>query len=319
MKPHPDRLAATLAQRHDRPTNGLQGPFQKPGPGSQDARVDVKLLAFEAREALARRGTKAAQARIADLEGDDLWAGTVQDGTARGLMVALEETISLCDAPDQETTDPSPEQIALGEVREGKDLRRVKDMVVASGGARVRFSRKGGLLMVDRAFGLHVENAVCFEDSSDRGSLDRFVPDESERPRLFHPGFLLPVRWERNEVRDLLLLEGRLGRGPRGFPCRMRLEGRKGDQHIQMSVAVENRHPDHRLRIRFVGFPESASIKSRGTPGWEEVLHRGRRFVAATLVRACGRLEVGEESVAVPGAQCLGWIEHHFSLAGGPA
>lgn len=317
MKPHPDRLATTLAQRRDCSPDGLQGPFQVPGPGSEDARVDLKLLAFAAREALATRGTPAAQARIADLQGEDLWAGTVQDGTARGLMVALEETISLCSTPANGPPEPSPEQIALGEVREHKDLRRTKDMLVASGGARVRFSRKGGLLLVDRAFDLHVENALCFEDLSDHGTLDGFVANEAERARLFHPGFLQPVRWERNEVRDLLLLEGRLGRGPRGFPCRMRIEGHKAEQRVRLSIAVENRHFDHRLRIRFVGLPDSASIESRGTPGWEKVRQRGRRFEAATLLRACGRLEVGDGTVAVPAAQCLGWIEHHFSIAGG--
>lgn len=316
MQPSPDRLATTLAQRAVLPAEAFAGPFQPPAPGSADARTDLKLLAFEAVQALTQRGTPEAEARLTELTGPDLWAGTVQDGTARGFMAALEEAISLCGAPPPEPPPPAPEQIALGDVLAARDLRRGRDLLVASGGARIRFTRKRGILLVDRAHDVNVENAICFEDRADRGTLDGFEPVEGERARLFYPGFLKAVHWEHNEVRDLLLLEGRLGRGAGGFPCRMRIEGRPELSRVQMSVAIENRHPDHRLRIRFVGLPDDTLVASRGTPGWESVLHHGRRFLAATLVRACGRLRVGEDEIAVPGAQGLGWIEHRFWLGG---
>ncbi len=320
MKPHPDRLATTLAQREILEPSAFEGPFEPPGAGSDDARVDLKLLAYAAREALASRGTDEAEARLSDLRGPDLWAGTVQDGTARGFAVALEEAISLCAAAKPGADrDPTPEEEALGEVVEGKALRRKRDLLVASGGARMRFTRKGGLLFVDRKHDVHVENGICFEDRSDAGTLDGFEAAEGERARIFHPGFLQPVRHEQNAVRDSLILDGRLGRRSHGYPCRITITGRKDEPFVTMRVRIENRHSDHRLRIRFVGFPEHAAIRSRGTPGWESVRYEDRWFVAATLVRACGVLRVGDRRVAVPAAQCIGHIEHEFLLGGPPA
>jgi hypothetical protein len=311
VKPHPDRLALNLAHRATLPPDAWNGPFQVPGPGSDDARVDFKLLAFEVRSALAARGTPAAHARLEGLTGADLWAGAVRDGTARGMRVALEEALSLC-APAPAPLERGPAETVL----ERAELRRHRDLLVASGGARIRFSRKLGVLFVDRRADLNVPGCVSFEDRTDRGTLDGFAPEPGERPRLFHPGFLPPVRYETWRDGATLIVEGRLGRGPRGYPCRIRFEGRAAESRVRIAVAIENRHPDHRLRIRFSGLPAEA-IHTRGTPAWEDVLHAHGRFRAGTLVRACGKLQVGDELADVPDAQCLGWIEHHFELGVG--
>src|SRR5262249_5068277 len=151
VKPHPDRLALNLAHRATLPADAWHGPFVAPDPGSDDARVDLKLLAFEVKRALAERGTPAAHARLAELIGPDLWAGTVRDGTARGMRVALEEALSLCAPPAA-----SPERAPFDTVLEQRELRRHRDLLVASGGARIRFSRKLGVLFVDRRGELNV-------------------------------------------------------------------------------------------------------------------------------------------------------------------
>ena len=61
-----------------------------PGPDSADARMDLKLLAHRTRKALAERWTAEAEARLAGLSSPDLWAGTVQDGTAVLRIVTIE-------------------------------------------------------------------------------------------------------------------------------------------------------------------------------------------------------------------------------------
>ena len=94
----------------------------------------------------------------------------------------------------------------------------------------------------------------------------------------------------------------------------MTLEGRKDERCLRLTVAIENRHPDHRLRIRFLGFPDLPYIVHHCTNVWEAVRERGRGFLSASLVRACGKLLVGDDVVAVPTSQCLGWIEHKFTL-----
>jgi len=315
--PHPDRIASTLALRDRLARAAGPGPFALPGPGSADARVDLKLRWHATRVALRQRGTDAARARLSGLDTPDLLAGTVQDGVARGLMVALEEAESLCGEPAGDEPDPADEDAPP--ITDRAQLRRARDVLIASAEARVRFSRKGGILLVDRARDVHLENCIRFEDRPDAGDLDGFVPVVGERPRLFSPGFLAPVLLEQGRTRDRLVLEGRLGRGPRGFPCVLRLEARKEEPFVRLSVRVRNDFDDHRLRIRFLGLCDPASIGHCGTPGWETVEHRGRRFVAATLVRACGRLRVGDRMVGVPGAQCRGWIEHEFRLGGGAA
>ncbi|HLU38144.1 MAG TPA: hypothetical protein VK081_02090, partial [Planctomycetota bacterium] len=251
--------------------------------------------------------------RLEGLDTPDLLAGTVQDGTARGLALAYEEALSLC-RPAAPEADPLADP--LTKVFEGRELRRQREHTIESGGAKVRFSRKGGITLIDRASELMVEHCVAFEDRTDEGTLDGFVPREGERPRLFSPAFLQPVQALHGAAGDRLVLRGRLGRGPRGFPCEIVLEGRRAERTVRMTVRIENRLADHRLRIRFLSVPR-ALIAAEGTPGFEEVLAGHRRFVAATLVRACGKLLVGDEVVAVPGAQVQGWIEHRFRLGTG--
>ena len=58
-------LATTLAQREVLELEAFDGPFEPPGAGSEDARVDLKLLEYELRDALASRGTEEAEARLA--------------------------------------------------------------------------------------------------------------------------------------------------------------------------------------------------------------------------------------------------------------
>ncbi len=311
---HPDRIAETLAQRDLllRDFSPSTEVTQLPGAGSADARVDLKLHWHAVQQALRERGTAAARDHLAGLEAPDLLAGTVQDGTARGLLARLEEAISLC--------DPAPAQPSFDETNatrfEPRILRRKRDILVASAGARLRFSRKGGMLFVDRKRGVHREDCIRFEDRRDVGCLDGFVPVEGERPRLFSPGFLQPSDLVQGELRDLLVLRGRLGRRPDGYPCELRIEGRKAEDFLRLTVRIHNDRNDHRLRIRFLGVDDPSEVQHAGTPGFERVHYRGRSFVAATLVRAIGRLAVGENHVATPMAQCFGWIEHHFRLGG---
>ena len=280
-----------------------------------DARAPLHLMRFETIRALRERGTEAAAAAMADLRSPDLDAGTIQDGTARGLMARLEEIQSLCKPPNesldwtqQATEDPHTR------VYNGKDLRRQRDILVASGGARMRVSRKTGCLLVDRKRGIHEENCIQFEDQADAGCLDGFRPRDNERPRLFSPAFLRPAYLHQGPIEDRLILEGQLGRGAAGHPCRVTLVGRKDESGVRLSVWVLNRHLNHRLRIRFLGLRDRSYVSHRGTPGFELVHARGKTFLAATLVRACGRLRVGDGFQATPDAQLLAPIEHHFGL-----
>lgn len=303
----PARAAPNLALRQ---ALTAPGPFAAPAAGSADARVDLKLAAWRVQDALAARGTAAARQRLAGLDAPDLLAGTVQDGTARGLLVAYEEALALCGPPAPES-DPFGDPMTR--VLEGKPLRKQREHLIESGGARVRFARKCGVHLIDRAAGVNVEHCIGFEDRSDLGTLDEFVAKEGERPRLFSAAFLQPAQALHCAAGDRLLLRGRLGRTPHGYPCEMVIESRRSEGTVRVAVRVENRHPDHRLRIRFLSVPAQL-ITSAGTPGFEEVVVGHRRFVAATLVRACGRLRVGTQIVPVPGAQVFGWIEHHFRL-----
>ena len=98
---HPDRAAATLATiEAERDARG-SGPFLGPGPGARDCRIDLKLLAWQARQAC--HANPAATARLSAFDADehrDLWAGTVRDGTARGFATvpsgASTASISVC-------------------------------------------------------------------------------------------------------------------------------------------------------------------------------------------------------------------------------
>ncbi len=308
--PHPDRLAQNLAQRKLLLEQGVPKEVMAPGTGSADARMDLKLLAHRTRKALAERWTAEAEARLAGLSSADLWAGTVQDGTARGFRVALEEALSLCaPAPAEDATTDRDADII-----EGKDLARRRDILVASGGARIRFGRKTGILFVDRARGIHQQNCIWFEDRTDVGCLDGFVPKEGDRPRLFSPAFLKPKRLLHSRARDELLLEGRLGPRRRGYPCRLRIVGDKDQPGIRLTVTLDNQYSNHQLRIRFLGFQQPSYFRDPDFPPWELVHARGRTFLAATLLRACGRLRVGTDYVPVPEAQCLCQITHELGM-----
>lgn len=308
---HIDRLITTLAQRSRLLQEAGPGPYAEPDEGSADARVNQKLLAHRVRTALATTTNSQAMERLAGLDSSDLWAGTVQDGTARGFMVALEETLSLCQHESDTNKDFESSENAL---TDAKQLRRKRDILIASAGTRMRFSRKRGVHLIDRRHDFNEENCIQFEDRTDCGDLDRFVADGKTRPRIFSPGFLTPTCLIQEERRDLLELRGRLGRRSNGFPCELTFEGRKDEDFLRMTLRIENRQENHRLRIRFLGISDASVIHSEGTPGWETVHYRGRVFAAATLVRACGHLRVDENSLATPDAQCLGWIEHRFKL-----
>lgn len=312
LPPHPDRTATTLATLPECRARAGDGPFAGPGPGSADARVPLKQALEAARLALQTRATPAARERFARIAGADLVAGTVRDGVARGLLVAAEETLSLC-KPAPRSDEPEPDPLALVSQRE---LRKPREVLVASGGARVRWSRKAGFLFVERAEGAHAEDCVHFEDRGDAGTLDGFVAREGERPRLFSPAFLKPVRIEHGKERDLLALAGRLGRRGSGYACEITVEGRKREDFVRLRIAVQNSQADHRLRVRFGGALATRVAGLDDVLLGETVQHAHGTFLAATLVRACGILRVGAELVPVPDAQSLGTIVRTFRLGG---
>lgn len=316
-KAHPDRLAETLAHRaallHALPSGIPEAVSRQPAQ-TVDARVDLQLLRFKVQRALRDRGTEAAIAALSGLDSTDFTAGTIQDGTARGLMARLEESLSLCEPLIPSPDDSDPIDHPHTEIFHGKDLRRKRDILIASGGARIRVSRKTGCLLVDRKQGIHEEHCIQFEDQTDVGCLDHFQPADGQRPRLFSPAFLKPSYLHQGPIEDRLVLEGQLGRGHRGYPCKITFIGRKEEPGIRMSVWILNQHRNHRLRIRFAGLQDPAYISHHGTPGFELVHARGRTFLAATLVRACGRLQAGDDFVSTPAAQVIGPIEHQFGL-----
>lgn len=307
---HPDRAAATLANVDDQRAHRGSGPFQAPGAGALDARIDLKLLQWRAQQAAA--ASARARERLACFDTQqhpDLWAGTIQDGTARGFAAALEEAIALAPPPATRATEDVPPPT----VWTGKELRKKKDLLVASGGARVRFSRKEGVLLVDRDGGVHSKNCVRFEARADRGTLDGFVADDAERPRLYSAQFLQPQRYVQGPRGSALVLAGRLGRGPIGWPCEVELTGSADESSVGMVVRIDHEIPGFRLRIRFLGIASTA-IAHECTPVREVVENDAGGFVAFTLVRACSTLLVDGTAVAVPGALCLGTIEHRFRL-----
>ncbi|MCK5944547.1 MAG: hypothetical protein KAI24_21340, partial [Planctomycetes bacterium] len=236
-QPHPDRLAATLLQvLQEQPGGGRDGDgFRPPGPASANCRIDLKLLIHRAQQAMAR--SAAAREHLAPLDRERhpvLWAGTVPDGVARGFAARLEEACSLApepprDAPDR---DDEPDGVTI----EGRDLRRKKDLLVASGGARARFTRKGGLLLVDRAHDVHSENGLWFEARRDLGTLDAFAPDIDERARLFSAQFLKPERYRAGERSTELVLAGSLGRGSARWPCRVTLRGATDATTLEITI-----------------------------------------------------------------------------------
>src|SRR5262249_48786923 len=157
LPPHPDRLAETLALIPRLRERAGPGPFAGPGAGSADARIDLKLLLWRTLGALHARGTRAAHARFAALDGEHLLAGTGRGGVGGGARVAGGGAISWGE-PQGEGGPPSPQE-RLPE----RELRKTRDVAVASGSARVRWTRKAGILLVDRERGVHAERCIAFE------------------------------------------------------------------------------------------------------------------------------------------------------------
>lgn len=317
---HPDRAAATLVQLEAAAASRPAGPFAEPSAGAADARIDLKLLQWRALAAMAQ--SAAARAHLAPFAIErhpDLWAGTIQDGVARGFAVRLEEAIALAlgtsAAPASAgPSAPTAEQVAAGaRVTTGKELRKRKDVLIASGGARARFTRKEGLLFVDRSESVHAKNCLAFEARADVGTLDAFGARADERARLFSAQFLQAQRLVESPTGTELELAGRLGRGPIGWPCRLVLRGDPTHDALQLVVRVEHRLPGWRLRARFLGLP-SIAIAHECTPVREVVQNDAGGFVAFTLVRAATELLVDGARTATPAAACLGSIEHVFWL-----
>lgn len=305
---HPDRAAATLADRADQTARRGAGPFQPPGSGAADCRIDLKLLQWRALRTL----TNSERARdhlqpFAAAAHPDLWAGTVADGTARGFAAALEEAIALA-GPAAPTSPPGD-----GRRTTGKELRKRRDLLVASGGSRIRFTRKEGVLFVDRETGVNSPNCLRFEARRDLGTLDGFVADPAERPRLMSAQFLQPQEYFEGDGETQLTLAGRLGRGPVGWPCTLRIIGRTDETTVQFHLRLEHRVPGWRLRARFLGVP-TAAIAHECTDVREVVANDAGGFVAFTLVRSCGTLLVDGAAREVPGGFCLGTLEHRFRL-----
>lgn len=311
---HPDRAAQTLANLPDAAAARGPGPFRLPGPGANDARIELKLLQWQAHAAAARSPRAAAHlSAFAAEQHPDLWAGTVQDGTARGFAARLEEAIAL--AP------PPPGAPAVGErpaarVTTGKELRRRKDLLVASGGSRVRFTRKEGLLFVDRDGGLHSSNCLRFEARTDHGTLDGFAADVGERPRLYSAQFLQARRFAECDGDSELELSGRLGHGPVGFGITLIVRGIASANRVQLQLRLGDCTPGWRLRARFLGLPLTA-IEHECTPVHEVVANDAGGFVAFTLVRGCSRLSLDDGLVAVPAAAHPGALPHTFWLGTG--
>ena len=306
---HPDRIAPTLAVR----AAMLGGrPAEAAGPERNDARVDLQLDRWWTERCLTARGNNAARARLEGLDTPHLIAGVIQDGTARGLAVAYEEARSLCDP------EPASDSVPELRARPEKEIRRLRDVAVASGGSRIRWTRREGLLLLDRSCDIHAPAFMTFEDRIDGGTLDGFEAVEPDRLRRFWPQALKPIALLEGEGRTELHLRGRLGRGADGFECGMRVIGEENRERVLVLVEVRNDRNDHRLRARFVGLPDPACIVSEGSPPVRTIEVGGATGHAVTLVRACGRLALDEPNrqVATPGGQCHGTVLHCFHIGG---
>lgn len=304
---HPDRTAATLAQLPA--ATAAAAAFAAPGAGAADCRIDQKLLQWQALQAMARsERSRAHLAPWAAPQHPDLWAGTVQDGVARGFAAKLEEAVALAGGPPAERQPPEGLPAVVG-----KDLRKRKDLLVRSGGARVRFTRKEGVLFVARDDGLHSANCLRFEARADHGTLDGFVGAADERPRLYSAQFLQPTRYVDGPDAQQLTLTGRLGRGPIGWNCTVTLTGFRDEACVRLAIAVDNALCGWRLRARFLGIP-AAAIAHECAAAPEAVANDAGGFVACTLVRAVDRLLVDGDVHAVPAAACRGPLRHRFLL-----
>ncbi|MBM3973605.1 MAG: hypothetical protein FJ301_05840 [Planctomycetes bacterium] len=304
-----DRAAATLANLPA--AAAVIGPAAAwPGAGAADCRIDLKLLQWRALQAMA--ASPASRAHLAAWPAErhpDLWAGTVQDGVARGLAARLEEAIALAPTTPERTLPAGAPMVT------GKDLRKRKDLLVKSGSARVRFTRKEGVLFVDRGDALHSTNCLRFEARADHGTLDGFAGADDERPRLFSAQFLPAVRYIDAGDAQQLTIAGRVGRGPIGWDCEATFTGFADEPWVRLQLAIDNRLCGWRLRARFLGLP-AAAITHECTPVGETVTNDNGGFVAFTLVRAVDRLTVGNGEVATPGGACRGRIVHAFRLGG---
>lgn len=315
LPPHPDRAAVSLAAR----SGPVPEPCQLPGPDSASARVDLAQLWWRAERAAQEHPPVAAY--LANLRSPDLRAGTVQDVTARGLQARLEEALSLCPAPPVVTKPAADESQVIAEGRQtkvfdGKELRRKREILIASKGPRLRVSRRDGLQLIDRAQDLNIPHCIELEDREDQGCLDRFVPREDRRARVFSPAHLQRVYLAQGPAHDLLVLRGRLGGARRAFPTELQIFAYKDQAGVALRLRIDNQHGDHRLRIRFAALRDDGYVRHDGTPEWRESERHGHRRLSATLLRATGRLRVGADFVATPAAQLRGWIEHRFVLGG---
>lgn len=315
---HPDRLAETLANlpaaHAARPTDGTA----PPGDGAHDCRIDLKCMLWQALRAAQRSDeARVHLQRLPRERHPDLWAGTVRDGAALGFLAHLHEVVSLAPAaPDDggawpEHPDPGAQLLT------DRKLRRKQDLLVKSGGPRVRFTRKGGVLFVDRAHDLHSENCLWFEACRDIGTLDGFVGAEGERARLYSAQFLQPRYYLAAKARTELQLAGRLGRGPIGWPITVTLRGDDDRQTLELFVELPHAGSDSqsgwRLRMRTLGLP-ATHVHHHCTPVRELVDNDHGGFVADTLVRACEHLLVDGTQVAVPDAAAPRRVRHRFTL-----
>lgn len=319
---HPDRRAATLAQLVPLPPGRR---CQLPGAGARDCRIDQKLLLWQAERAAAASPAAADHlARWPRERHPDLWAGTVQDGAARGFSVALEEAIALAGAPHQDPLLPVPDR-PTGTPADapgpagwtfGKALRKRKELLVASGGARVRFSRKLGALFVARDEQVHSSNCLWFEARRDLGSLDGFVADPAERSRLFSAQFLPPESLCETADTTQLRLVGCLGRADQRWPIQVTILARRDEPRVRLRIALQRPPSGWRLRVRFLGLPDQA-IHHHCTDVRETVQGPQGPWTACTLVRSCDRLIVDDERLAVPSAAQLLAVCHDFELGAG--
>ena len=109
------------------------------------------------------------------------------------------------------------------------------------------------------------------------------------------------------------MLAGRLGRSADGWACELVLTGIDSEPTVRMSLTIDNQQQNQRLRARFLGV-DPALIEHQCTDVAEHVENDFGGFVAFTLVRSVGTLQVGADPIATPQAQCLGKLEHAFRL-----
>ena len=233
----------------------------------------------------------------------------MQDGAARGFAVHLEEAIALAQPePDAQPAAFTPTRTLIG-----KELRRHKDLLVASSGARLRFTKKQGFVFTQRDRGPTSVDCVWFEARRDQGSLDDFVPALDERARLFSARSLQAIEYAVGDGGGRLVLDGRLGRGPIGWPLRLVLAAHADDERLRLTVHLGDAMPGFRVRVRWLGIG-AERVQHECMPVREVVANDHGGFVADTLVRAATTLLVDGEPLATPAAACRGGIEHTFVL-----